>query len=271
MKRSDKEDIATQNPEFQFTTARTHYINRLDSIERLSTGSKNIDGILYGGVETKALTEFHGPPSSGKTQLCHTMCAIVSQDKSKGGVCGKSIYIDTEGTFRAERIIEIAKARGFDPNMILDNVVILEPQNTKKQEQVIKKIDSLLKSKSKTERFKLLIVDSPVTHYRSEYTGLENLRERQQKLNKFIHTLATIARTYNLAVVVTNHINTIPDSEQMFGKRIGGNIMGHAVTYGIYLSIHPGGVIHYARILDSPYHPEKDTIFYIRDKGVVDN
>ena len=81
----------------EFVTGRTHYFNRHNSIERISTGSRNIDEILCGGIETKAVTEFYGAPSSGKTQLCHTICAIVPQDKSIGGVCGKSIYIDTEG------------------------------------------------------------------------------------------------------------------------------------------------------------------------------
>ena len=119
------------------TTARNHYYNRCDSIERISTGSRNIDDILYGGVETKAVTEFYGAPRSGKTQLCHTMCAIVSQDKSAGGVRGKSIYIDIEGTFRDERIAEIAIARGFDPNMTIDNIVIQQPANSDEQEEVI--------------------------------------------------------------------------------------------------------------------------------------
>jgi DNA repair protein RadA len=265
--KSDK--YAPIKSEFHFTTARQHYVNRRSSIERLSTGSRSIDDILCGGVETKAVTEFHGAPSSGKTQLCHTMCTIVPQDKSKEGICDKSIYIDTEGKFRAERIVEIAKARGFDPTMTLDNIIILEAQDSEKQERMVDDLDSLLQNK--TERFKLIVVDSPVTHYRSEYIGRANLPKRQQKLYKFTRTLATIARTYNLAVVVTNHINTIPDPGQMFGKPIGGNAMGHAVTYGIYLSTHPGGLIHHARILHSPYHPEKDTIFYIRDKGVVDD
>lgn len=105
--KTDKEDVATKS-EHHFITAMRYHINRLDSIERLSTGSKNIDDILCGGVETRTVTEFYGAPNSGKTQLCHTMCALVPQDKSKGGLCGKSIYIDTEGTFRAERIASIA-------------------------------------------------------------------------------------------------------------------------------------------------------------------
>jgi DNA repair protein RadA len=265
--KSDK-DAPIGKSKFNFTTARTHLLNRHNTIERISTGSKNIDDILCGGVETKAVTEFYGASGSGKTQLCHTMCAIVPQDKSRGGVSGKSIYIDTEGTFRAERIEEIAKARGFDPDMTLDNVILLEAQESETQERIVDKVDSLLEDK--TERFKLLVVDSPVTHYRSEYIGLPMLRTRQQKIYRFMRRLVNIAQDYNIAVVVTNQINTTPDSQEMFGNPIGGNAMRHAVTYGVRLSTHPGGLIHYATIVHSSYHPQKDTVFYIREKGLVD-
>jgi DNA repair protein RadA len=194
---------------------------------------------------------------------------LVPQDKSKEALSCKSIYIDTEGTFRPERIEVIAKGRGFDSNLTLDNVIILDAQDSETQERIVDNIDSLLKDK--TERFKLLVVDSPVTHYRSEYIGLPMLRTRQQKLYRFMRRLLKIAQDYNLAVVVTNQINTAPDSQSIHSHRpIGGNAMRHAVTYGVHLSTHSGGHIHYATILDSPYHPQKDTVFYIRDRGVVD-
>ena len=115
------------------------------------------------------------------------------------------------------------------------------------------------------------MVDSPVTHYRAEYIGLPKRSEQHQKIYKFIRRLATIARAYNIAVVVTNHINMAPDSRKTYPDGpIGGPAMSHAVTYGVRLSTHPGGLIHYAAILRSPYHPQKDTVFYIREKGLDD-
>ena len=253
-----------------FTTARTHYFNRLNSIERLSTGSGNIDDILCGGIETKAVTEFYGAPSSGKTQLCHTICAIVPQEKIKGGINGKSIFIDTEGTFRPQRLESIARARGFDPHITLDNVMIVEAQDSGQQELIADNIDSLLKNKD-SERFKLLVVDSPVTHYRSEYIERQMLSIRQQKLYKFMRRLVSIAHAYNIAVVITNHINTTPDSGEMFGDRpIGGNAMSHAVTYSVRLWTR-NGFIYNAAILSSPYHPRNSTTFYISETGVNDD
>ena len=124
--------------------------------------------------------------------------------------------------------------RIFDLRMTIDNILIVQAEDSDQQERMIDDIDSLLKNKS--ERFRLLVVDSPVTHYRSEYIRRENLPTRQQKLYKFIRRLVTIAHTYNIAVVVTNHINTTPDSREIFGNRpIGGHAMGHAVTYSVGL------------------------------------
>ena len=147
--------------------------------------------------------------------------------------------------------------------------MIVEAQDSDEQERVVDNIDSLLKNK--TERFKLLVVDSPVTHYRSEYIGRQMLSIRQQKLYKFMHRLVRLAHAYNIAVVVTNHINTTPDSQVIFGRPVGGDAMGHAVTYGVRLSTHLGGLIHYATILHSPYHHQKDAVFYIREKGLEDD
>ena len=251
------------------TTASNQYFNNHNSIERISTGSSNVDKLLCGGVETKAVTEFYGAPGSGKTQLCHTMCAIVPQDESDGGVTGKTIYIDTERTFRPKRIAEIATARGFEPDMTLDNVIILEAQDSHTQERIMDDIDSLLKDKT-NERFKLLVVDSPVTHYRSEYIGRENLPKRQQKLFWFMRRLVKLAYTYNIAVVVTNHINTTPNSKKMSGKPAGGNVMGHAVTYRVRFCT-ANRSIYYATIVNSPYHPHNTKSFYISAKGLVDD
>lgn len=151
--------------------------------------------------------------------------------------------------------------------MTLDNVIIREVNNLETQERIVDDIDSLLKDK--TKRFKLLIVDSPVTHYRSEYIGRAKLPERQQRLYKFMRRLVEIARTYNLAVVVTNHINTTPN-RKIYARPVGGNAMGHAVTYSIRLRT-GNRSIHHATIISSPYHPTNSTTFYISKKGLVDD
>lgn len=120
------------------------------------------------------------------------------------------------------------------------------------------------------ERFKLLVVDSPVTHYRSEYLGRAKLPERQQRIQKFIRRLVKIGHTYNLAIVVTNHINPTQNYIKMSVKAAGGNIMGHAVTYRVQLWSGNNSIF-YARKVGSPYHPQKTKSFYISAKGLVDD
>ncbi len=133
----DKDNV-TQNPKISpktFNTARDYYFNRLKCIGRISTGSKQLDNLLLcGGIETQAVTEFYGDYGLG-TQICHTLSAIIPQDNSQGGLCSKSIYLDTEGNFRPERIFEIAKARGFDPDMTLDNIILEEALYSSEQQE----------------------------------------------------------------------------------------------------------------------------------------
>jgi hypothetical protein len=82
--------------------------------------------------------------------------------------------------------------------------------------------------------------------------------------------LVTIAHKYNIAVVVTNHINTTANSRKMRGMPAGGNVMGHAVTYRVQLWSGNNSIF-YARIIGSPYHPQKTKSFYISAKGLVDD
>ena len=159
---------------------------------------------------------------------------MVSQDKSKGGVDGKCIYIDTEGSFRPERILGIAKARGFDSDLALENITLSQPRNSEEQELVVER--SILKdlAGSGNKRVKLIVVDSPITHYKTEYTGLSAQSSKLQKLFRFMSNLRRLGQSYGVAIVVTNHASTIPDSNLVadidIKKPAGGNSIGYART-----------------------------------------
>jgi DNA repair protein RadA len=255
--------------------AAEYYNNRRRSIERISTGSERLDGLLAGGIETKAVTQFYGGSGSGKTQICHIMCATVSQNNIRGGLDARSIYIDTEGNFRPERIIEIATARGFDVDLTLENIIPYSPIDVKEQERIIEKeIYNDLNENDKSRRVKLIVVDSPVALYRSEYVGRKMLSERQQKLYKFMMSLMQLSQKYNLAVVVTNYATTVPDStmdQDESCKPYGGNVMGHATSYGIHLSrIATETGIFRAQLVKSSYHPWGEVSFMIKSHGILD-
>jgi len=235
------------------------------AIERVSTGSKNLDELLGGGVETWAMTEFYGEFGAGKSQVCHTLCVMVQQPKEQGGLGSGAVYIDTEGTFRPERIAEIAIARGFDPDSVLSGITVARAYNSAHQELIVKDLGKVIESK----KLKLVILDSAVAHYRAEFVGRGTLAERQQRLNRFMHLLLRVAEVYNVAVVVTNQVQSAPDS--FFGdptRPTGGHVVAHTSTYRIYLR--KGGKSRIARMVDSPYHPERDAVFVLDERGIDD-
>jgi DNA repair protein RadA len=250
--------------EKDFVSAKELYTRR-KNIERISCGSKNLDDLLAGGIETGAVTEFYGEYGSGKSQICHTLSVIVQQPHESGGLDGGAIYVDTEGTFRPERIAEIAEARGFDSAAVLDRIIVAKAYNSAHQELIVRELGSLIE-KSKV---KLVVIDSAVAHFRAEYLGRGTLAERQQRLNKFMHTILRLAEIYGIAVVVTNQVQAAPDF--FFGdptRAVGGHVVAHTSTYRIYLR--KASKSRVARMVDSPYHPEREVVFLINEKGVDD-
>ena len=235
---------------------------------KISTGSKVINNMFLGGIETSALTEFYGASGSGKTQLCFTLSVMVQQNVTSGGLNGKVIYIDTEHKFSPERICQIAYARSFDVHEILQKIVLFRPLDSSQQEKNIDDASSLLE---KDNTIKLLIVDSIISHYRSEYVGRDSLPERQHRLYKYLRMLANIAEIYDIAVVITNQIQSSPD--YLFGEKTisaGGNVMAHASKYRIEL-VHNRPFYGRAKMVNSPYHPPSEEKFMISEVGICDD
>lgn len=232
---------------------------------RCTTGSNNLNTILNGGVETQAITEVYGDFGSGKTQLCHTLCCTCQLQPGEGGLGGGAIYIDTESTFRPERLYQIAQARGLDPDEIVSNVTFCKVYNSSHLELVVRVLGKHIERCGA----KLIIVDSVISLHRAEFLGRGTLAERQQRLNSLIHRLLRFAEIYNIAVVVTNQVQTKPDT--FFGdptRPTGGNVIAHACTYRIYLK--KAGKERIATIVDSPCHPYIDTRFTLTEAGVTD-
>ena len=244
------------------------YAKRREDINYITTGSKNLNDLLGGkGIESRALTEVFGAYGSGKTQIALTIAINTQLPIDKGGVNGKAVFIDTEGTFRPARIKQIAEKLGANPEKVLKNIFVARAFNSDHQILLLDKIAEMIKDK---EPIKLLIIDSLTAHFRAEYSGRGQLAHRQQKLNRYIHQLVKLAETYNLAVYVTNQVMANP--AQLFGDPttpIGGHILGHASTYRIYLRRGKAGS-RVAKMIDSPNLPENETVFNVTEAGVVD-
>ena len=247
-----------------FVTATEIYKRRQD-IGKITTGTNCLDTLFDGGIETQALTEVYGEFACGKTQFCHTMCIMVQKPKEEGGLEGGVLYIDTENTFRPERIVSIAKANEMDPEKVLDNIIVARAYNSAHQTLILEEAGSVIKENN----IKLIIVDSAVGLFRAEYLGRGTLAARQQKLNHFVHLLVRIAETYNCAALATNQVMASPDV--FFGdptRPIGGNVVAHTSTYRIYFK--KSGKKRIARMVDSPHHPEMDVVFALGEAGVID-
>jgi DNA repair protein RadA len=250
--------------EKEFITADTA-LEKRKSMLRCSSGSTALDELLLGGVETQAVTEFYGEFGSGKSQICHTLCATARQPIAAGGLDGGVIYIDTEGTFRPERVEQIARARGLDPSQILKSVAVCKIYNSSHLELIIKDLGKYIND----FKAKMVIIDSIISLHRAEYAGRGTLADRQQRLNNMLHKLVRLTEIYNIAIVITNQVQSSPDT--FFGdptKAAGGNVLGHASTYRIYLR--KSGENRVAKMIDSPYHPYSETRFTVNERGTDD-
>ena len=246
----------------------TEYAKKRDNVSHVTMGSDNLNELLGGkGIVSRSITEAYGAYGSGKTQLGLTLAVNVQLPLDKGGANGKCVFIDTEGTFRPKRIREIAEAIGANPEKVLKNIFVARAFNSDHQILLLEKIGEMIK---KGEPIKLVIIDSLTAHFRAEFSGRGQLADRQQKLNRYLHNLMKLAETHNLAVYVTNQVMANP--AQMFGDPttpIGGNILGHASTYRMYLRRGKKGS-RVAKLIDSPNLPDNETIFFLTDAGVVD-
>lgn len=237
------------------------------NVRKITTGSQALDGLLGGGIETRTMTEFFGEFGSGKTQVCHQLSVNVQLPPEKGGLSGKAVYIDTEGTFRWERIEAMAKALGLDPDTVMDNIWYMRAINTDHQIAIGEELQELI---AKNPSIKLVIVDSVTSHFRAEYTGRENLAVRQQKLNKHLHQLTRLADVYDLAVVVTNQVMARPD--MFYGDptvAVGGHTLYHVPGVRVQLKKSRGNK-RIARVVDAPHLPEGEVVFAITEEGVRD-
>ncbi len=240
-------------------------------VGKINTGSEALNTLLGGGVETQAITEFYGEFGSGKTQICHQLAINVQLPEEEGGLGGSVIMIDTENTFRPERIKQIAENRGLDPEGILKNIHVARAYNSNHQILLVDNAMELAnRLKDEGNPVRLIVVDSLTAHFRAEYVGRGTLADRQQKLNRHLHDLLRFADLYNSAVVVTNQVQSKPDT--FFGdptKPIGGHILGHTATFRLYLRKGKGN-LRIARLVDSPYLPEGEAVFAVTERGIED-
>jgi DNA repair protein RadA len=241
-------------------------LRKRDQVQKIPTGSKRLDDLLGGGIETQSITEFYGEFASGKTQIAHHAAVMTQLPVEQGGLEGRVVYIDTEHTFRPERVIQIAEHVGTDPSEILKNIRVGSARNSDHQMELAREAGGI----AEEWNVKLLVVDSVTSYFRAEYAGRALLAERQQKLNRHVHELQKLADLHNLAVLVTNQV--LAKVDVLLGDQVapvGGNIIAHQCTHRVFLR-KAKGEKRIARLVDSPYLPEGETVFSIGEGGISD-
>ncbi|KAG1693383.1 hypothetical protein DVH05_023469 [Phytophthora capsici] len=251
----------------------------------ITTGSQQFDRILGGGIETMSVTEVHGEFRTGKTQLCHTLCVTAQLPRSRGGGAGKVAFVDTEGTFRPNRVAEIAKERyNLDPEDVLDNIIVA------RQDLVINLLgisytgsNSMCRAHSHDAQmdlvielgalfadpdqgpFCLLIIDSVTALFRTDFSGIGELSERQQRLNQHLVRLVRHAEEFNIAVLVVNQVMADPGANAT---------CGHVMSHGVHtraLMKKGRAENRICKIIDSPCMPEAECSIQLCTGGIADS
>nr|XP_031858272.1 meiotic recombinase Dmc1 [Kwoniella shandongensis]KAA5525344.1 meiotic recombinase Dmc1 [Kwoniella shandongensis] len=249
----------------------TEIAERRQNVVYITTGSKSVDAMLGGGISTQSITEVFGEYRTGKTQLCHTLCVTAQLPEDQGGASGKVAYIDTEGTFRPDRVRAVADRFGVDSAMALDNVLCARAWSSEQQCELL--VDLAIRF-VEDRTFKLLIVDSIMNLFRQDYSGRGELSERQQKLNQFLARLQKLAEEFNIAVILTNQVQADPGAAAMFAasssaKPVGGHILAHASATRIQLRKGRGDE-RVAKLQDSPDQPEGEATYVLKSGGWED-
>lgn len=252
-----------------FTTATDYHMRRSEIIQ-LTTGSSELDKLLGGGIETGSITEMFGEFRTGKTQVCHTLAVTCQLPIDMGGGEGKCMYIDTEGTFRPERLLAVAERYNLSGSDVLDNIAYARAYNTDHQFQLLIQASSMMSE----SRYALLIIDSATALYRTDYSGRGELAARQMHLGKFLRALQRLADEFGVSVVITNQVVAQVDgAASLFSgdnkKPIGGHIIAHASTTRLYFKKGRGDN-RICKIYDSPCLPESEATFAILASGIGD-
>ncbi|KAH7645277.1 dna repair protein rad51-like protein [Dermatophagoides farinae] len=251
-----------------FSTATEYHMKRSELV-MITTGSKELDALLKGGIETGSITELFGEFRTGKSQICHMLAVTCQLPIDMGGAEGKCLFIDTEGTFRPERFLAIAKRYKMDENNCLEGIAYARAYNSDHQTQLLIDAASMMSN----SRYALMIVDSATALYRTDYNGRSELAARQMHLARFLRMLQRLADEFGIAVVITNQVVANVDASAMFSsdnkKPIGGHIVAHASTTRLYLKKGKGDN-RVCRIYDSPNLPEGDATFSIHNDGISD-
>ncbi|KAK3411697.1 hypothetical protein EUGRSUZ_I00435 [Eucalyptus grandis] len=251
-------------------------------LTRITTSSVDIDNILGGGISCREVTEIGGVPGIGKTQLGIQLAVNVQLPVHCGGLGGKAIYIDTEGSFMVERVLQIAEACwddmlannaisqnvhagqvGMQPKDFLENILYFRVCSYTEQIALINYLDKFI---SEHRDVKIVVVDSITFHFRQDF---EDMALRTRLLSGMALKLMKLAKKFCLAVVLLNQVTT-KYAEGSFQLTLAlGDSWSHACTNRIIL--YWNGNERYAYIDKSPSLRSASAPYAVTARGIRNN
>ncbi|MEE9409333.1 MAG: DNA repair and recombination protein RadA [Candidatus Heimdallarchaeota archaeon] len=299
---------------------------RTKKIQFLETGAENLDEIIGNGYESGVITEFYGEFGCGKTQFC-IVASVLAQLPAKrkcfqclkvyddyevdrcpecnvktqtiGGLSKPNqpcrvIYIDTENSYRPERMLQIIFERelvkvkertpmevkqGKDKQPLndeerdkalafLDNMEVINTSGSGHQMMVGEELGKMIKGEEGQSPVKLIIVDSIINDFRLDFTGRGEMGDRQDRLKKHIKHLSRLAEIHNIVMIITNQVMKSPTGFGDPTMPVGGMVLGHTSTHRIYLQKSGKKIV--AKLVDSPNNAKNEAIINLTKNGIED-
>ncbi|RDE16363.1 MAG: DNA repair and recombination protein RadA [Candidatus Thorarchaeota archaeon] len=219
---------------------------------RLSSGLKEMNRQMFGGIECGSIVEFYGPARGGKTQWCCQLAVVAQLPREKGGLEGRILWLDTENSFKPWVIRANAVRFGLDPDVALGNIGLAHIVISEQITDVFESIPQLCAEQD----YKLVVIDSLTGLFRAEYKGLNALTTRQQTMNQLLNQMRRIAAATNAVFVYTNQVmSTVSIYGGNPNAPAGGHVISHASDYRFYTR-RKSGVVRLVELQDNAGIPE---------------
>jgi RecA/RadA recombinase len=239
----------------------------LKNKEYCTTGSKNFDKLLDGGLRTGTLVEVAGASRSGKTQFCMT-CAVTAQlPKERGGLNSPVIYIDTTNSFDVQHYLKIGERFGIEQEHLLENLFIVKADRLKLLKDALDRLPGYMFALNA----KLVIIDSFIALYEHEHPLYTESEVLQKEFYRKLGLLKRLATVYNSVVLFTNHVIANPHVNKMFQPVIvaGGFAFEHSSDIRLLLKILRRNMRR-MKIAHCSWLPLEYDDFYLTSRGVYD-
>lgn len=235
-----------------------------NQVSRISTGCLKLDKLLGGGIKPGQLIQIFGEYRTGKTQFAHQLCVNTQRPYEEGGIEGCALYLDTDNSFRPERIIWMADALNMDYCQVLKKIIVGRVYSSEHQIHLVREASKIIKKNN----IKLIVIDSLIGHFRSEYIGESIFLKRQQRLDTHMLDLLKLLKSFNeLAIVVTNQVTYDPNLKK--NKPAGGSVVFYNSSIQIEL-LKGRGATRIAKIVEAPHLSNDNAVFTITYDGIRD-